>query len=216
MNGSPESRARILLLLREKMQSAKEVSRHLDLDPITIRAYLHQLKKAGRIRIGDWNGNTKIYAYGGGEDAPNTRARILIALQGTEQVKLGNGWVRTVPKRMTIAMLHEALDTTGADVARLVKAMIKDGKLYLSDWQQVHYNQTPMYSLGHQKAKRRPKPLTWQELRRRQRDAIKADPIRFMKLKAQEQARTIRRRKHAKPDPILSQFAGLFGERRAA
>ena len=208
-----ERRAKIMQLIREKARSAKELAHLLHLEPVTVRAHLGALRTAGRIHISDRDGNVKIFAYGPGNDAPDLRGQILIVLQGTQKFTSRNNHTRIVSTRMTIQQLHEALGTEGGDVRRMVNELKAAGKLYVADWQKRCHTWTPMYSAGNKPDKPRPAPLSKTELRRRSWAAIKADPERFMRYKAQEAARSFRRgRVKTKADPFLAQFAGIFGK----
>lgn len=122
--------------------------------------------------------------------------------------------------QMTRNDLIDQLGYTRPRMAHYIRRMHSEGVIHIVNWRkQAHGHGLFMavFALGQGKDVPKPKPKTAAEVSRDVRKKIKADPARRVDYLQKQRARETRRgRKIVKPDPIVSMFAGLFGQRQAA
>jgi predicted ArsR family transcriptional regulator len=113
---------------------------------------------------------------------------------------------------MSAAELTIALNAKKNTVKDSLTRMRRARQIYVADWTKRPGKPRPIYALGDQEDKPAPKPRTPQQKNRLTWRSIKADPERYLRRLKQHRASALARLDR-KADPVLSEFAGLFGSR---
>jgi hypothetical protein len=164
--------------------------------------YLLRLLVADKaIHIARIHSSMRFYRIGAstGTDAPTPAERILFALS-----ELGP---------QTAQQLQESTGLSRAYVCEVINRDLRPvggpKKVYIRQYLKAGNIRIILYAIGSQPDAQRPKPLSDAEKQRRRKIKIRADADRSEMERIKDRLRKIR----PKADPVMSQFAGLFGSR---
>lgn len=119
-------------------------------------------------------------------------------------------------KQLTMRQVSDALGMKTDTAETTIRRMRKARQIYIAKWTPLGNGRPrPIYALGDLPDAPQPKPQTKAQKAKREWQRTKRDSERYLNYLAYARAKYLRS-KPAAVDPMLAQFAGLFGKQQEA
>lgn len=203
----PQHRAQILAILNgtQEALTLKEIARTMDVAIPRMWDLARLMVAEQSMHVARTHSSTRYYRPGPSTGAasigPTVEARILAAL---------------AEKPMTAGQLGAHLGISKSHLCHVINSKLRapgqPKQVYIRKYVKQANVRPMLYDVGNRPDAKRPAPITQAEKSRRARVRMRADEDKREAMLKKDRFRKIQ----PKADPFMAQFAGLFGERRAA